>query len=29
MNKPWIEWLAWGLLIIIVVVSVYLEVKRF
>ena len=29
MNKPWIEWLAWGLLIIITGVSVYLEVKRF
>jgi hypothetical protein len=29
MNKPWIEWLAWGLLIIIAGVSVYLEVKRF
>ncbi len=29
MNKSWIEWLAWGMLIIITGVSIYLEVRSF
>lgn len=29
MNNSWIEWLAWGLLIVIAGVSVYLEVRHF